>query len=107
MTYFFLSCFHVCYLVLPNLGSVLPHQPFLQPSSPGHHHPFVLSHVVLRSSQSGSSRRRAKCDLTHTLDLLALTTLEARHPQAVYDLNSDLPCVKETRQLYRTSLPLE
>lgn len=40
---------------------------------------------------------------THTL---ALTTLEARHPQAVYDLNSDLPCVRETTQLYRPSLPL-
>lgn len=77
------------------------------PSSPDHHHPFVLFHVVLRSSQSGLWRRRAKCDLTHTLDSLALTTLEARHPQAVYDLNSDLPCVRETRQLYRTSLHLE
>lgn len=100
MTYFFLFCFHVCRLVLPNLGSVLSHQPFLQPGSLGHHLPFVFLHVVLRSHQSGSSWRRAKCYLTHTLDSLALTTLEARHPQAVYDLNSDLPCVRETRQLY-------
>lgn len=107
MTYFFLFCFHVCRLVLPNLGSVLSHQPFLQPGSLGHHLPFVFLHVVLRSHQSGSSWRRAKCYLTHTLDSLVLTTLEARHPQAVYDLNSDLPCVRETRQLYRTSLLLE
>lgn len=66
MTYFFLFCFHVCRLVLPNLGSVLSHQPFLQPGSLGHHLPFVFLHVVLRSHQSGSSWRRAKCYLTHT-----------------------------------------